>query len=199
MQVEEQISEIDPWELDAELYRVWKLLEKRNNYGKAENKVAALWTRVHRFNIDETDQPSSSMATVKPEEGDFSDPEWWICGGGPGVPFKFGYGYWTGPDHDLLCVVPEVRFNNEAERLLSPISRVPAIALAGFWLKRLSVLYLFGGRLKGSGDTYLLARLTKALYRLLNLIPRRCHKLGYWCEHVYPYGWVPEAGCPIHD
>lgn len=22
---------------------------------------------------------------------------------------------------------------------------------------------------------------------------------GHACEYVKPYGWVPEAGCPIHD
>jgi hypothetical protein len=137
--------------------------------------------------------------SVKPEEGDSSGPEWWVCGGGSGVSFKFGYGYWTGPDRDLLCVVPGIRFNNEAEELLSPVSRIPALALARFWVKRLSVLYLFGGRLKSSGDTYLLALLTKLLYQVLNLFPRRCQRMGYWCEYVYPYGFVPQGGCPIHD
>lgn len=24
-------------------------------------------------------------------------------------------------------------------------------------------------------------------------------KCGYACDWVYPYGFVPEAGCPIHD
>ena len=22
---------------------------------------------------------------------------------------------------------------------------------------------------------------------------------GHECDWVYPYGWVPEAGCPVHD
>jgi hypothetical protein len=125
--------------------------------------------------------------------------ELWIAGGGGNVPTVYGYGYWTGPDGDLLCVVPYVRFNSEAERLLSPMSRYHCLAFIKFWLKRAGVLYLFGGRLKSANDTYLLAIFTRRLYWILNLIPLRCHKLGYWCEWVYPYGFVPEGGCPIHD
>ena len=26
-----------------------------------------------------------------------------------------------------------------------------------------------------------------------------CGKCGYGCAWVEPYGWVPEAGCPVHD
>lgn len=41
-------------------------------------------------------------------------------------------------------------------------------------------------------------------YAVLNRIGfvrhiRTCHKEDYWCEWVYPYGFVPEAGCPRHD
>lgn len=43
------------------------------------------------------------------------------------------------------------------------------------------------------------ALLTKVWYWLLNRWPRVCHRLGYNCEWVYPYGWVPEGGCPVHD
>lgn len=25
------------------------------------------------------------------------------------------------------------------------------------------------------------------------------HSCGRLCEWVYPYGFVPEAGCPVHD
>ena len=32
------------------------------------------------------------------------------------------------------------------------------------------------------------------LYWLLNLWPRRCG-----CCWIWPYGFVPEAGCPWHD
>jgi len=42
------------------------------------------------------------------------------------------------------------------------------------------------------------ALLTKALYKLLNLWPLPCRK-DYYCYWMYPYGFVPEAGCPVHD
>ena len=47
---------------------------------------------------------------------------------------------------------------------------------------------------------------TKFWYALRNRFGRlpggktwRCWREGYACEWVYPYGWVPEAGCPRHD
>ena len=43
------------------------------------------------------------------------------------------------------------------------------------------------------------ALLTKMRYALRNLRPQPCDRLGYYCEWVYPYGWVPEGGCPYHD
>jgi hypothetical protein len=58
--------------------------------------------------------------------------------------------------------------------------------------------------LRGTTDRDIRALLTKALYAALNrveLFPnvRACHREGYWCEWVYPYGFVPEGGCPRHD
>lgn len=66
-----------------------------------------------------------------------SIPEWWIAGGGPGVPIVYGYGYWTGPDDDLLCVQPGIKTSKEAERLLSPLSKWKFIALIKYYLKRM--------------------------------------------------------------
>ena len=43
------------------------------------------------------------------------------------------------------------------------------------------------------------ALLIKAWYWLRNLRALRCRSMGYWCEWVYPYGFVPEAWCPYHD
>lgn len=47
---------------------------------------------------------------------------------------------------------------------------------------------------------------TKFLYALRNRVNRlpggrtwRCWREGYICEWHYPYGFVPEAGCPRHD
>lgn len=110
-----EVEDIDLWELDGELYKAWKLMEK-HNYGKAENIIAGLWAKVHKFNLAEEPQEDKD----KP-------------------------------------------------------------------------------RLKSTDDSNLVARITRALYLVMNLYPHRCHKLGYWCEFVYPYGWVPQGGCPIHD
>jgi len=38
----------------------------------------------------------------------------------------------------------------------------------------------------------------RALRKVFNFLNRRVN-CGYNCEWVYPYGWVPEAGCPEHD
>lgn len=52
-------------------------------------------------------------------------------------------------------------------------------------------------KLKSTFDTGLLVALTKLVYAVLN---RLCPcSAGYACEWVYPYGWVPEMGCPVHD
>ena len=34
---------------------------------------------------------------------------------------------------------------------------------------------------------------------IMNLFDKRVHKDTYRCEWVAPYGFVPEAGCPVHD
>lgn len=28
---------------------------------------------------------------------------------------------------------------------------------------------------------------------------KACQHVGWWCDYVAPYDFVPEAGCPIHD
>lgn len=48
--------------------------------------------------------------------------ELWICGGGS-CPTKYAYGYWTGPDNDLLCVLNKIKDSAFAEKALSPVSR----------------------------------------------------------------------------
>lgn len=60
--------------------------------------------------------------------------------------------------------------------------------------------------LKATTDRHPRALATKFLYALRNRFSRlpggktwRCWREGYACEWVYPYGWVPEAGCPRHD
>lgn len=53
--------------------------------------------------------------------------------------------------------------------------------------------------LRGTRDIDPIALVTKVLYRWHNQHVPVCRELGYWCEWVYPYGFVPEAGCPLHD
>jgi len=52
--------------------------------------------------------------------------------------------------------------------------------------------------LPATTDRDVKALLTKALYWLRNLKRHSCYP-EYNCEWVYPYGWVPEGGCPEHD
>ena len=47
-------------------------------------------------------------------------------------------------------------------------------------------------------DRNIKALLTKALYWLRNRKRLPCYP-EYNCEWVYPYGFVPEGGCPYHD
>lgn len=58
--------------------------------------------------------------------------------------------------------------------------------------------------LPATTDRDLRALLTKALYAILNRLERfpdvrQCHRDGLECEYRYPYGFVPEGGCPRHD
>lgn len=56
-------------------------------------------------------------------------------------------------------------------------------------------------RLRGTRRITPAALVTKAVYSFRNRKGFPCWKIdhGYNCEWVYPYGWVPEAGCPLHD
>ena len=49
--------------------------------------------------------------------------------------------------------------------------------------------------LPSTRDRGLVPAAKRLLYHFLN---RRVN-CGYECAWVYPYGWVPEAGCPEHD
>jgi hypothetical protein len=60
--------------------------------------------------------------------------------------------------------------------------------------------------LPATTDRHPCAMAYKALYAMRNFINRlpggktwHCWREGYTCEWVYPYGWVPEGGCPRHD
>lgn len=50
-------------------------------------------------------------------------PKYWKIDNRPIGELKYGFGYWTGPQNDLLCIKPNIETNEEAERSLSPIHR----------------------------------------------------------------------------
>jgi len=63
-------------------------------------------------------------------------PEFMRWGGGE-VSRKWSFGWWTGRDKDLLCVVPEVSEPLLEELLLSPVCTNRLLAIITFVLKRL--------------------------------------------------------------
>lgn len=62
-------------------------------------------------------------------------PVYWSCGDHV-LGEKYGYGYWTGPQKDLLCVKPDIKTNGEAELHLSPICKTKKEAKRAFEKKR---------------------------------------------------------------
>lgn len=50
----------------------------------------------------------------------------WRAGGGPGVPYVYGFGWWRGKDKDLFCF--RRCSDKEAEKFLSPLHRSVIIA-----------------------------------------------------------------------
>lgn len=62
--------------------------------------------------------------------------ELWVCGGGS-VSIKYAYGYWTGLDNDLLCVVNGISNSKVAEESLSPVSQFRCLAFIWFLWKRI--------------------------------------------------------------
>lgn len=61
-------------------------------------------------------------------------PEFVAWGGGP-VKTRWSLGWWTGPEGDLLCVIPKVRSHCLAELALSPACSNRLLALISFLLK----------------------------------------------------------------
>lgn len=63
-------------------------------------------------------------------------PEFMRWGGG-GVSWKWSFGWWTGPDGDLLCVLPDLRDSLQSELALSSVCTNRAVAVLCFLMKRL--------------------------------------------------------------
>jgi len=76
-----------------------------------------------------------AMFTQLAKKGLQVKPVFWRCGGGP-LPYKWAYGYWTGPGSDLLCIKPDIKIGEEAERHLSPICDTKLEAKKAFLRRR---------------------------------------------------------------
>ncbi len=55
--------------------------------------------------------------------------------GGGGVPYSWSFGWLTGEDDDLVCVLPIVKTKTLGELSLSPVSSNRLLALLGFACK----------------------------------------------------------------
>lgn len=53
------------------------------------------------------------------------------------LPDKWSYGYLTGCDNDLICIVPDILDKIEAEIVLSPVCNNRLYAISAFFLKRI--------------------------------------------------------------
>ncbi len=74
-------------------------------------------------------------------------PCFWRCGGGPpSYRHDWAFGWWTGPEGDLLCVVPEVVTNQEADLMLSPVCSNRVLSALSFLAKRF--LWVFDQNLR---------------------------------------------------
>lgn len=60
----------------------------------------------------------------------------WKCGGGS-LSYKYGFGFWTGKDEDLLCIYPNTKNNKKAEKYLSSICSNKFFAVISFFLKKM--------------------------------------------------------------
>lgn len=61
-------------------------------------------------------------------------PEFMRWGGGD-LPWKWSFGWWTGPDGDLLCVISGAKTSSQAEIALSPVCSNRFLAVLCFLLK----------------------------------------------------------------
>jgi len=69
-----------------------------------------------------------SKAQTRPE---------FFCFGGGCLPDVWAFGYWTGPDGDLLCVKPGIEEALWAEYCLSPVAANRILAVLAFFIKRI--------------------------------------------------------------
>lgn len=178
------IPELDLDNLDWNLYQAWQHLQKRN-YGSAETLVAKCWRQVREFNLS-LPEPECKLGDpwVPVEEALPPDPIVRLVKiqGRPETTlgaYKHDKGRWHLWDPEAMSWSYED-------------------AVVTHWTDGHT---LHGGEvpsdehLPSTRDRGLVPAAKRLLYHFLN---RRVN-CGYECAWVYPYGWVPEAGCPEHD
>jgi len=56
--------------------------------------------------------------------------------GGGGIKYRYSFGWWTGLDNDLICVIPIVETKEQGEVFLSPSCSSKLMAVIAFFIKR---------------------------------------------------------------
>ena len=59
-------------------------------------------------------------------------PEFFCFHGGGITPNLWAFGYWTGPEADLICLLPNIETNEECESHLCPCTDTPEEAVRAF-------------------------------------------------------------------
>ena len=114
--------------------------------------------------------------------------------GGGGVADSWAFGYWTGPEKDLLCTKPEIATNEEAERYLSSTRAMPLEAVRSFMLAQED----FSQREPRELTPEAVAGIESALGEVLSEGPEP----GCLCEYLqdvpHPDRRTPNPACPVH-
>jgi hypothetical protein len=165
------IPELDIDQLDADLYEAWEELEKGNNL-TAALLVGKSWLEVRKFTTSILDEKIREIATKVEGACELHGP--------PEQVERF------------RSIMEESGKQTEWARviILPDLEGWEGVHKAG--------------RLRATTDRDLRALLTKVWYAVLNRLERfpdvrQCHRDGLECEYIYPYGFVPEGGCPRHD
>lgn len=73
------------------------------------------------------------MTNISYGKGSSTMPEF-MRWGGPGT-WKWSFGWWTGPDKDLICIIPKAETSVWAEIALSPVCSNRVLAVLCFGIK----------------------------------------------------------------
>ena len=175
------IPELDLDQLDVDLYRAYGQMQKAN-YGSAEILVAGCWMQIRRFRMSlDAPEPTDPLRKAVEEVTEKADSAWELRG-----------------EPEQVERFRSILEGSEAQTKWARFI-IPDLFDMEQWDEVMRT-----GKLRTTTDRDLRALLTKALYAVLNKLERfpdvrQCHKDGLGCEYVYPYGFVPEGGCPRHD